>query len=67
MMVDDLLKNTWEHHPDFQALEGAKRKISALALYINNQKKDLENILKVRDISKLIVGLENKVLLIIQE
>ena len=74
MLVADLVKSTWEGHPDYSDLCKAKEKISAIANFVNEQviyssraeltmlqKRLVENLHKVGDVIAIIDGLEDKV------
>jgi len=57
MLIDQLLKHTWETHPDKLVLTSAASKILLTAEHINEQKRKNENIFKVHDIASTINGL----------
>jgi len=41
MLLMDMVKNTWETHPDLQSLQKALAAIKEIAKFINTQKKEI--------------------------
>eukprot|EP01125_Pyxidicula_operculata_P007443 TRINITY_DN2533_c0_g1_i1.p1 TRINITY_DN2533_c0_g1~~TRINITY_DN2533_c0_g1_i1.p1 ORF type:complete len:1306 (-),score=461.85 TRINITY_DN2533_c0_g1_i1:247-4164(-) len=56
LLLRDLLKNTEEHETDFALLSKAVEKMSSVADYVNDKKREAENLNAVSLISKLLVG-----------
>ncbi|PRP84844.1 RhoGEF domain-containing protein [Planoprotostelium fungivorum] len=57
MLLSDLVKSTWNHHPDYENLCKARDKISSLADFMNEQKRKFENQLRVSSIFLSITNL----------
>ena len=56
MLLEDVIKNTPENHPDKDNLEEALRQIESVAWHINDQLKEHENALKMLDIQRSLQG-----------
>eukprot|EP00011_Vannellida_sp_DIVA3-517-6-12_P004434 CAMPEP_0114607680 /NCGR_PEP_ID=MMETSP0168-20121206/2190_1 /TAXON_ID=95228 ORGANISM="Vannella sp., Strain DIVA3 517/6/12" /NCGR_SAMPLE_ID=MMETSP0168 /ASSEMBLY_ACC=CAM_ASM_000044 /LENGTH=865 /DNA_ID=CAMNT_0001818559 /DNA_START=41 /DNA_END=2635 /DNA_ORIENTATION=+ len=54
MLLKDLHKNTGVDHPDYEKLGSAYQQIKEVALYVNEQKRDFENLMRVSEIEKSI-------------
>jgi hypothetical protein len=54
--VQDLVKHTHPSHPDYTALSNARTKMQELAVFINIQKKEAENIYEVISIQDKLIG-----------
>ena len=52
----DLVKHTHPSHPDYPALSDARTKMQELAVFINIQKKEAENIYEVIAIQDKLIG-----------
>jgi len=50
MLLSDLVKNTWENHPDMESLQKALALIKANAQFVNAQKKRFEDSQKLLEI-----------------
>eukprot|EP01095_Lingulamoeba_sp_RSL-Kostka_P017853 TRINITY_DN9529_c0_g2_i1.p1 TRINITY_DN9529_c0_g2~~TRINITY_DN9529_c0_g2_i1.p1 ORF type:complete len:247 (+),score=57.52 TRINITY_DN9529_c0_g2_i1:3-743(+) len=50
MLLTDLLKNTWNDHPDHEDLKQALAKMKETGDFINESKRDSESIMKLHDI-----------------
>jgi hypothetical protein len=49
-LLEQLIKHTWERHHDYHELIQALDRIEAVNRYINERKKDSENITKITEI-----------------
>ncbi|KAJ5076869.1 faciogenital dysplasia protein [Anaeramoeba ignava] len=58
LLVKELIKNTSKEHPDYQNLIQAQDKIEEVASYLNEKKREAENINQVLEIQKRVHGLE---------
>lgn len=56
MLLSDLVKHTHPSHPDYPALSDARTKMQELAVFINIQKKEAENIYEVIAIQDKLIG-----------
>jgi hypothetical protein len=54
MMLEDLIKNTWDIHTDLEGLQLACQEIKKVATYINEQKREFEN-------TEKLVALQSKI------
>ena len=54
MLLNDLLKNTWSDHPDIKNLEKANDEIQKIATFLNEKKREAENMSKVTQIQEII-------------
>eukprot|EP01117_Protostelium_nocturnum_P009690 TRINITY_DN3460_c0_g1_i5.p1 TRINITY_DN3460_c0_g1~~TRINITY_DN3460_c0_g1_i5.p1 ORF type:complete len:943 (+),score=313.09 TRINITY_DN3460_c0_g1_i5:1091-3919(+) len=57
MLLIDLVKHTWNTHPDYENLCKARDKISAIADFMNEQKRKFEGQSKVSNIFMSITGI----------
>eukprot|EP01130_Rhizamoeba_saxonica_P003836 TRINITY_DN1590_c0_g1_i2.p1 TRINITY_DN1590_c0_g1~~TRINITY_DN1590_c0_g1_i2.p1 ORF type:complete len:513 (+),score=109.64 TRINITY_DN1590_c0_g1_i2:23-1540(+) len=58
MLLQDILKHTWEFHPDYQDLYDVTQEIGATADYLNSKKAESESIFKVQELEDSITGLK---------
>eukprot|EP00004_Rigifila_ramosa_P013278 TRINITY_DN2926_c0_g1_i2.p1 TRINITY_DN2926_c0_g1~~TRINITY_DN2926_c0_g1_i2.p1 ORF type:complete len:463 (-),score=77.61 TRINITY_DN2926_c0_g1_i2:40-1233(-) len=56
MLVEELIKNTWRFHCDYEDLAAALAEISQTAIYVNEQKRNAENLRIVMSIENRLVG-----------
>jgi len=56
MLVQDLAKNTWKGHPDFDNLNQAHAKLKEVATKINEKKRESENQAKVYGVQRTLSG-----------
>jgi len=56
LLLDNLGKHTWPEHPDYINLRKAAAQVADVANYINERKRDRENIDKITVIMKRITG-----------
>jgi hypothetical protein len=61
MLFGDLVKHTWETHPDYPKLCQVRDKMKNIAQFVNDQKKKVDNYLKVTEIIESIHGMDDKV------
>lgn len=54
MLLKDLHKHTGLDHPDYGKLGSAYQQIKEVALYVNEQKRDFENLMRVIELEKAI-------------
>lgn len=59
--MGDLVKQTWDTHPDYAVLCKARDKMKDIAQFVNDQKKKVDNYLKVSEIIESISGMDSKV------
>ncbi len=55
-MLTDILKHTWKDHPDYENLQKTTDKIQSIAAFINDKKREAENISKTLEISNRMIG-----------
>ncbi|KAN0034796.1 hypothetical protein ACTFIV_001328 [Dictyostelium citrinum] len=56
LLLTDLVKHTWEDHPDLKPLVGAAEKIKDVAAFLNERKREGENFQKFTEIQSILVG-----------
>lgn len=56
MLLQDLVRHTGTDHPDYANLDAAAQKVQAVAEYMNEKKREAENIMKVTEIQEMIEG-----------
>jgi len=56
LLLKELIKNTWEDHPDFRMLVVASKKIEEVAIHINEKKREAENLTKALDVMSSLEG-----------
>lgn len=56
LLLQDLVNHTSTDHPDFANLALAAQKVQAVAEYMNEKKREAENIMKVTEIQEMIEG-----------
>ncbi|XP_049849751.1 guanine exchange factor for Rac 30-like [Schistocerca gregaria] len=59
LLLSDLFKNTPENHPDYPNLMNAQKKMENVARYVNQKKREAENLLGVATILRHLTDLEN--------
>jgi hypothetical protein len=64
LIYKDLSRNTWETHPDFEDLIKAKQKVTQITNFLNESKKQAEQINKVASIYALIEGLSSQMVVV---
>lgn len=52
MLLKDLHKHTGLDHPDYAKLGSAYQQLKEVALYVNEQKRDFENLMRVIELGK---------------
>ncbi len=62
LLIEDVIKNTPDSHPDKANLQEALGQIESVAWHINEQLREHENALKMLDIQKSLVGCYPKIL-----
>lgn len=62
LLLEELLKHTWEEHPDYVNLYYATEKIKNIALTINEKIREAENIKRIAEIQTKIIGLPKPIL-----
>jgi len=56
LLLQELFKHTSKDHPDYANLAAATQKVQAVAEYMNDKKREAENIMKVSEIQEMIEG-----------
>jgi len=56
LLLQDLVRHTSSDHPDYANLAAAAQKVQAIAEYMNEKKREAENIMKVTEIQEMIEG-----------
>lgn len=56
LLLQDLVRHTSADHPDYANLSFAVQKVQAVAEYMNEKKREAENIMKVTEIQEMIEG-----------
>jgi len=56
LLLNELIKHTWQDHRDYEKLVQAGEKMREVAVYVNEKKREFENISKVREIQNSFVG-----------
>jgi len=56
LLLNDLFKNTWPHHPDYKNLKAATKIMKEIASVVNEKKRESENIKKVAELGTKIIG-----------
>lgn len=56
LLLQDLVRHTTPDHPDYANLHAASQKVQAVAEYMNEKKREAENIMKVTEIQEMIDG-----------
>jgi hypothetical protein len=56
LLLQDLVKHTSKDHPDYANLASAAQKVQAVAEYMNDKKREAENIMKVTEVQEMIEG-----------
>jgi hypothetical protein len=56
LLLQDLVRHTSSDHPDYANLASAAQKVQAVAEYMNDKKREAENIMKVTEIQEMIEG-----------
>ncbi|ELR14853.1 RhoGEF domain containing protein [Acanthamoeba castellanii str. Neff] len=56
LLLTDMMRHTWEDHPDYNNLKKATDKIQSIAAFINERKREAENVSKTLEISNKITG-----------
>eukprot|EP01132_Coremiostelium_polycephalum_P002514 gene2514-3112_t len=56
LLLNDLVKNTWSDHLDYNNLTEAFKKMQEVASYVNEKKREAENIAKVTEIQNNFIG-----------
>ncbi|EGC28800.1 hypothetical protein DICPUDRAFT_51654 [Dictyostelium purpureum] len=56
LLLTDLVKNTWADHLDYTNLTLSLKKMQEVALYVNEKKREAENIAKVTEIQNNFIG-----------
>lgn len=56
LLLKDLVKHTWKDHPDYEKLASALEKIAGVAEYLNEQKRDAEELKNIVSIQSVIRG-----------
>jgi len=56
LLLQDLVQHTSTDHPDYANLDLATQKVQAVAEYMNEKKREAENIMKVTEIQEMIEG-----------
>lgn len=56
LLLQDLVRHTGTDHPDYVNLDAAAQKVQAVAEYMNEKKREAENIMKVTEIQEMIEG-----------
>ncbi|KAM9964419.1 hypothetical protein ACTFIW_004182 [Dictyostelium discoideum] len=56
LLLTELLKNTWSDHLDYNNLQLSLKKMQEVALYVNEKKREAENIAKVTEIQNNFIG-----------
>jgi len=54
MLLKDLLRHTWDEHPDHQAISDAFQAISTLTAFVNERKREAENSTRIADVQRRI-------------
>ena len=63
LLLADLVKHTWNGHPDKSNLEKATEEIQRIATFLNEKKREAENMTKVYQIQEIISKTNEKFLL----
>lgn len=61
LLLKELVTCTEEHHPDFENICKAIEKVKEIADFVNDQKKQVDNMNRVGEIISNLTGLEKKV------
>ena len=56
MLIQDLYNNTPRNHPDYEDLQRALVKMKEVAGYVNEKKREAENLNQVSHVQKFLVG-----------
>ncbi|KAF2074349.1 hypothetical protein CYY_004325 [Polysphondylium violaceum] len=56
LLLQDLVKNTWSDHLDYKNLTESLKKMQEVATYVNEKKREAENIAKVTEIQNNFIG-----------
>eukprot|EP01129_Flabellula_baltica_P006718 TRINITY_DN2546_c0_g1_i2.p1 TRINITY_DN2546_c0_g1~~TRINITY_DN2546_c0_g1_i2.p1 ORF type:complete len:484 (+),score=134.22 TRINITY_DN2546_c0_g1_i2:709-2160(+) len=56
MLIADYIKHTWDDHQDYADLKAASEEIERVALYLNEKKRNAENLETLVDLASNIVG-----------
>ncbi len=60
-MLQELKKHTWPDHPDYAAISIAWTRMQEVTTYVNEKKKESENITRVLEIRSKIEGVMERV------
>jgi hypothetical protein len=58
LLVEELMRNTWESHPDYDNLKKALVRIQEVAEFVNEQKRYKENFARILEIYNSLVGIK---------
>lgn len=56
MLLRDLVKHTWEDHPDYTALKQAVARVEDIAGFLNEKKREAENIAELIEMENHFTG-----------
>jgi hypothetical protein len=56
LLLEDLVKHTWNEHPDYEALVKARTQVAEVGKYLNEKKREAENLQKLMEITEAIIG-----------
>eukprot|EP01132_Coremiostelium_polycephalum_P006205 gene6205-7727_t len=62
LLLRDLISHTWKSHPDYLKLEEAFKSVNEVADYMNEKKREAENMMKLAEIQEKLDG-ENSTIL----
>jgi len=62
LLLKDMITHTWKSHPDYSNLEEAFQKMNSVAEYMNEKKKEAENMMKLAEIQEKLDGESSAVL-----
>ncbi|KAF2072068.1 hypothetical protein CYY_006610 [Polysphondylium violaceum] len=62
LLLKDMISHTWKSHPDYAQLEEAFQKMNSVAEYMNEKKKEAENMMKLAEIQEKLDGESSAVL-----
>lgn len=63
MLLQSLVAETWEEHPDAQNLKKALQKIEEITQYVNNKKREAESTRKLVEIQTQLTGCPDSIII----